>query len=280
MSMSLQDSAEQSLLQYWGFQHLPFRKIVNTEQTFTNKGYRHKMHRLEQILLTREIGVVVGEAGTGKSTLLTGFAQMAVQSSYRVIQIDQPPTKKRELHRAISQGMGVNVTLQGADALKVVDLLTYSFVESNRPNLILIDEAHILTSTCLDELRILTNAKVQNEPLLAMVLFGQPVLASILKTPALIPLAQRVHAWITMDSLNEEDTARYIDWQLQIAGCSADIFAPAVKKALARWTKGNPRLINRLAWECLNQGYLDQASQITEEMFSHVCKSLGPHLLH
>lgn len=56
----------------------------------------------------------------------------------------------------------------------MVDLLTYSYLESNRPNLILIDEAHVLTSTCLNELRLLTNATGKNEAVITLVLLGQP----------------------------------------------------------------------------------------------------------
>ncbi|NSW92717.1 MAG: AAA family ATPase [Firmicutes bacterium] len=88
--------------------------------------------------------------------------------------------------------MGVNTSWFGADAMKVADLLTYSYTESNRPNLLLIDEAHILTPQCLNELRLLTNAAVKHEAVITMILFGQPSLATTLKLPAMIPLAQRI----------------------------------------------------------------------------------------
>ncbi|MEW6625070.1 MAG: hypothetical protein AB1420_18465, partial [Bacillota bacterium] len=42
--------------------------------------------------------------------------------------------------------------------------------------------------------------------------------------------------------------------------------------------QGNPRMINRLGWEVLHQGCLDGVDVITEELFAHVCKNLGPHL--
>jgi hypothetical protein len=34
-------------------------------------------------------------------------------------------------------------------------------------------------------------------------------------------------------------------------------------------------MINRLALECLNEGCLEGAKVITEELFAHVCKNLG-----
>lgn len=265
-------------LQYWGFGQIPFPKHVTTDQIFRSSKHDRALERLQQVLLTREIGVVVGEAGTGKTTLVADFIQLATDAHYRVIHLPLPQSKVRELYRAISQALGVNTSLLGADAIKVTDLLSYSYVESNRPNLLLIDEAHILPAICLNELRLLTNTMVNNQPLLAMVLFGQPSLASTFKAPGLIPLAQRISAWIYMEGLDEPSTHEYVKWHLNLAGQSDEIFTAGAIKAITRRSQGNPRIINRLAWECLNQACLDDTKVITEELFAYVCKNLGPHL--
>ncbi len=264
--------------EFWGFTQLPFPKIATDNHILVNGRFDYALNRLDQVLATREIGVVVGEAGTGKTTLLNLFTNRLSSTRYRVIHLPLPQPKPRELYRSISAALGVNTSLMGADALKVTDLLSYSYVESNRPNLLVIDEAHNLTPTCLNELRLLTNATVKNEPLLTLAFFGQPSLASTLKLPALIPLAQRISAWINLEGLTEEETVRYLDHQLQMAGATEEIFVPATKKALFRRAQGNPRLVNRLAWECLNQACLDETRLITEELFAYVCKNLGPHL--
>jgi len=236
------------------------------------------LNRLQQLQATREVGVVAGEAGTGKSTLLDIFLNRVSNTRYRVIHIPIPQARPRELYRAIAAALGVNTSWFGADALKVVDLLTYSYLESNRPNLLLIDEAHILTSTCLNELRLLTNATGKNEAVITLVLLGQPSLATTLKLPALVPLAQRIGAWINLGGLNEEETCRYLDWQVQNAGGAKEIFPLSTQKAIFRRSQGIPRMINRLALECLHQGCIDGAKVITEDLFTYVCKNLGPHL--
>ncbi len=274
----LDEMITNEFLSYWGLERLPFPKVCDPADTFLNNRFEQALKRLSQLLYTREIGVVIGEAGNGKSTLLDVFLSKVSSTRYKVILVAVPQNRPRELYRSISAAMGVNTSWFGADALKVVDLLTYSYIESNRPNLILIDEAHVLTPATLNELRLLTNTKVKNEPLITLILFGQPALSSTLKLPAMIPLAQRVGAWITLSFLNEEETYSYLDWQLKIAGSTRELFLPATKKAIFRRSQGNPRMINRLCWESLNQGCLDGAEVITEELFAHVCKNLGPHL--
>jgi general secretion pathway protein A len=265
-------------LAHWGFSSLPFPKLVRPEEAFLARQLETALSLLQQLLATREIGVVVGEAGTGKTTLLDLFLTKISVTRYRVIHLPFPQAKIRELYRAIATELGANPSWFGADAFKVVNLLTHSYLESNRPNLLMIDEAHLLSPACLNELRLLTNTQVKHEPLVTLILFGQPALASTLKLPALIPLVQRIGAWIALEGMGEEETINYIDWQVQKAGGKTEIFPLATKKALFRRSQGVPRLVNRLAWECLNQGCLDGAQVITEELFAQVCKTLGPHL--
>lgn len=278
MTYAVDELVTKTFLEYWGFDKLPFPKIAQPDNIFLDNRMNEALNRLQQLLATREVGVVAGEAGTGKSTLLDIFLNQVSNTRYRVIHIPIPQTRPRELYRGIAAALGVNTSWFGADALKVVDLLTYSYLESNRPNLLLIDEAHILTPTCLNELRLLTNATGKHEAVITLVLMGQPSLATTLKLPALIPLAQRIGAWINLGGLNEEETCRYLDWQIQNAGGAKEIFPLATQKAIFRRSQGIPRMINRLALECLNQGCVDNAKVITEELFTYVCKNLGPHL--
>jgi general secretion pathway protein A len=263
---------------YWGIYKLPFPKIAQPGSIYMDKRLEVNLTKLKQLLCTREAGVVVGESGSGKTTLLEMFMGQASTTRYRLIHIPIPQSKPRELYRSIASAVGVNTSWFGADAMKVADLLTYSYIESNRPNLLVIDEANILTPQCLNELRLLTNAAVKHEPIITMLLFGQPSLSSTLKLPAMIPLAQRIGTWINMEGLNENETGEYIDWQMKISGCKEEIFPAATKKAIYRRSQGIPRMVNRLALECLNEACIDGVKVITEELFARVCKNLGPHL--
>lgn len=278
MSYAIDELVTKTFLEYWGFRQLPFPKVAQPDSTFMDNRIEDALKRLMQLLSSREIGVVVGEAGTGKSTLLDILLNKVSNTRYRVIHLPIPQAKPRELYRAIAATVGVNTSWFGADALKVVDLLTYSYLESNRPNLVLIDEAHVLTPACLNELRLLTNATVKHEAVITLILLGQPSLASTLKLPAMIPLAQRIGAWVALRGLSEDEAMLYLDWQIKTAGGQADIFSPGAKMAIFRCSQGVPRMINRLALECLNEGCLEGVTVITEELFAHVCKNLGPHL--
>jgi len=276
--LAVDELTMKEFLDHWGMEHLPFPKTVDPAQLFLNERFQRALRQLMHPLNTREIAVVIGEAGSGKTSLLDLLMSSISSTRYKIIHLPVPLNKPRELYRSIAAAMGVNTTWFGADVLKVVDLMSYSYIESNRPCLVLLDEAHLLTPATLNELRLLSNTKVKNDPILALMLFGQPTLASTLKLPAMIPLAQRIGAWINLAPFTEEECMQYIDWHLNKAGSQREVFSLAARKAIFRFSLGNPRMINRLAWECLNQGCLDGAEIITEEILAYVCKNIGPHL--
>ena len=132
MSNAVDEMVTNRFLDYWEIETLPFPKVADPLKTFMNKHYENALLRLTQLLHTREIGVVVGESGSGKSTLIDVFLSGLSSTRYKIIRIENPQNKPREMYRGIAAAMGVNTTWFGADALKVIDLLTYSYLESNR----------------------------------------------------------------------------------------------------------------------------------------------------
>lgn len=266
-------------LNYWDMDRMPFPKLTAPENAYEDNRMHQKLKRLQQVLSTGEMGVVVGEVGMGKSTFLDIFLSQVSISKYRIIHLPIPQSKPRELYRTIAEGMGIDTALMGADSMKVSNWLMHSYLESNRPNLLLIDEAHILTPQALNELRLITNASVKHHPIVTLVLFGQPLLSSTLKSPALIPFVQRVGVWISMEGLNIEQTGKYIDWHLQKAGFNGiELFPELTKKAIHRKAQGIPRLINRICLECLHEAALNDTKIIAENLFIQVCKNISPHL--
>jgi type II secretory pathway predicted ATPase ExeA len=94
------------------------------------------------------------------------------------------------------------------------------------------------------------------------------------------PLVQRIAVWVTLGGMSAEETGEYIDWQLKTAGAEnpEKIFPAGVKNGIHRRAHGIARLVNRIAWECLNQTCLDGAHMITEELLQEVCKTREPNL--
>ena len=123
-SFCIDELTTRKLCEQFGLVRLPFPKCIRPENAFPAGQFAAALSRLQQLLATREIGVVVGEAGTGKSTLLSLFLAQVSVSRYRIIDLATPQSRPRELYRAIATALGANPSWFGADALKIIDLLT------------------------------------------------------------------------------------------------------------------------------------------------------------
>src|SRR5690625_3189272 len=106
-----------------------------------------------------------------------------------------------------------------------VKLLTdslHSFLLHNhaqgRNTVLLIDEAQLLSTEALEQIRLLTNLETNTTKLLNIILVGQPELVDILAQPSLRQLSQRITARFHLCPLSALETRAYINHRLAVAG--------------------------------------------------------------
>ncbi len=139
----------------------------------------------------------------------------------------------------------------------------------------------------VDDLYILFNSQIPERELMPVVNRILSCYSSELKRINLT-LNRGKTSWKRVSELNDEvkkslydeqiKGKKFIDWHMKTSGCNVEIFTSPTKKAIYRRSQGIPRMINRLALECLNEACLEGERLITEELFARVCKNLGPHL--
>jgi type II secretory pathway predicted ATPase ExeA len=115
----------------------------------------------------------------------------------------------------------------------------------------------------LEELRIISNVNCEKDPLLQVVLVGQPTLLHTLRRPDLVQLVQRIAVHCHLDPLGPMDTAAYIRHRLDIVDGSPHIFDDLVCASVYYFTGGIPRLINMLCDQAMMHAYSDDLPQIT-----------------
>ena len=108
---------------------------------------------------------------------------------------------------------------------------------------LIVDEAQNLSVDVLEEIRMLTNLETSTEKLLQIILCGQPELEAKMKDPNLRQLRQRVAIRARTHALNLEETGKYVQVRLAIAGASADpIFGPeCCRNNLRIFQRNSPR---------------------------------------
>ncbi|MGH3924251.1 MAG: ExeA family protein [Pseudonocardiaceae bacterium] len=117
------------------------------------------------------------------------------------------------------------------------------------------DEAHVLDADQLEQLRMLSNADMDSDSPLAVVLLGQPSLRRIIRRGSYAALDQRIAVRYHLDPLPPNQVGDYIRHHLAVAGRSDALFADDAVQAIAHAARGLPRQIDNLAVAALIAGY-------------------------
>jgi general secretion pathway protein A len=140
---------------------------------------------------------------------------------------------------------------------------------------LIVDEAHGLSPSVLEEIRLLCNFESDTAKQLQIVLTGQPELRDVLNFPELRQLKQRVALRCELKALpNVEETAQYISSRLKVAGADRlDIFSPGAVDYIFRCTAGIPRAVNNLCDNALLNGFAAGDQIISKAMIQEVAET-------
>jgi len=239
-------------LDYFGLSEAPFS--ITPDPSFVYLSQRHRdalAHLLYGVGQGGSGGFVqlTGEVGTGKTTLCRCLLEQVPEGTYIAL-ILNPLMTPVEMLAAICEELGIDVTGVDGSTKRLADRLNAFLLEAHRGGgrvVLVIDEAQNLSPEALEHIRLLTNLETSKEKLLQIILLGQPELRELLQRRSLRQLAQRITARYHLTPLGREDTARYVQHRLQVAGAERSPFRRSALKALYQRSHGVPRLINIIA---------------------------------
>lgn len=249
---------------FFGLKHEPFSIAPDPRYLFMSERHREALaHLLYGVTGGGGFVLLSGEIGAGKTTVCRCFLEQ-IPRRCNVGYIFNPKLTVIELLQSVCEEFGIphpEPTVAGS-ALTVKDyldplnqfLLKTHAVGQN--NVLVIDEAQMLSADVLEQLRLLTNLETSERKLLQIILIGQPELRDLLARPELEQLAQRVIARYHLGALTEAETEQYIRHRLAVAGMTTAM--PFDAKAIARIhqrSRGVPRRINLLCDRALLGAY-------------------------
>src|SRR5215813_10555761 len=233
---------------FYGLRELPFNVTPDPRFLYLNDCYQEALAALGYGIDARKGFIsLIGEAGTGKTTLLRRLLD-SVAPSTRTVLLLNPTVSFEEILEHILLELGVPP--EGGKKLVLLQRLNEFLIEHTRSGgnvALLIDEAQDLSPGVLEELRLLSNLETAREKILQIVLAGQPELDGILANPGLRQLRQRVTLRIRLRPLSSAEVALYVRTRLEHAGAaSRDLFSPDALARVAELSQGIPRLVNVL----------------------------------
>jgi len=245
-----------------GLQPPPFSIAPDPRYLFMSERHREALaHLLYGLDAGGGFVLLTGEVGAGKTTVCRCFLEQ-IPSHCDVAYIFNPKLTVGELLRSICDEFGVphQPSVAGVETVKdYIDPLNASLLAAHgagRNTVLIIDEAQNLSADVLEQLRLLTNLETSERKLLQIILIGQPELRTMVASPALEQLAQRVIARFHLDALSAQETQQYIAHRLAVAGLQGPLpFSRSALRRVHALSRGIPRRINLLCDRALLGAY-------------------------
>ncbi len=253
-------------LDFYGFREKPFSLTPDPRFVFLSKNHREAFaHLLYGINNRAGFIALTGEVGSGKTTLLRALLGQLDPERHRTALIFNPSPSPRRLLWHINREFGISTsTTAGSGPLDALNQFLLRESAGGRTVVLVIDEAQNLKTPALEQVRMISNLETDKEKLIQIILAGQPEFGQMLEKKELRQLSQRITVRNHLQSMDLQDTVKYINHRLEVAGGKGKVqFTPAAVRRIYRYSRGLPRLINAACDRVLLAGYTKDATRIT-----------------
>lgn len=259
---------------FFGFQEEPFKLSPDPEYFYLSSSHENAIELMKYGIESRKGFItLVGEVGTGKSTLIRYLLRDL--SNMPTSLIINPFLSPDELLYSIAKDFGIKTDLciNKGDVYSELTHFLINNYKNGKNAAIIIDEAQNLTFESFEVVRQISNIELENEKLVQIVLAGQTELENCLLKQELRQLNQRVSIRIKLSNFDFNDTENYIIHRINVAAkIRKYIFNASAIKEIHRLTKGNPREINQLCDKSLLIAYSQNLKKIDPSIVRRAAK--------
>jgi type II secretory pathway predicted ATPase ExeA len=251
---------------FFGMKRLPFGNELASEELFESHALQEASARLNYLIEVRGLGLLTGEVGSGKTTVVRRMLAAQHPSLCKSLYVPNTTGTPMDLYKSIAWQLGLETAGSRAGLYRQIRDQVQGLVGDKRIRPVLVvDEAHLLRSDALEELRLLTNYQMDSRNHLTLLLIAQPELDRRLSLSVHESLRQRLLVRCKLGALGRDELPAYLDHHLRLAGVAHPLFTEPAIEALAQVAKGVPRRINALARHALAAAAAGKSQQVGPE---------------
>jgi general secretion pathway protein A len=243
---------------HFGLLKKPFAMTPDPSFLFQTPTHREALAALLYgVLDEKGFILITGDAGTGKTTLLSRMLRSIPGNKVAFSLVLNPTLSPDEFLESALIDFGIEEipASKGRRLLRLQEFLM-SARRAGRICVLVADEAHKLSAEVLEEIRLLTNFETADRKLLQIILSGQTELRNILNTEELRQVKQRIAVRCELRPLSGAEVAQYIFFRWARAGANHEPpFDAGALRTIARASKGIPRIVNSLCDNALTLIY-------------------------
>ncbi len=260
-------------MQHFGLRDKPFSLTPHLNYYFS-AAHGDAKNDLSYFIEERHgLALLIGEPGTGKTTLLRSLLASLTRRMHGMLLSDVSL-----LNDSLLKDLAGRLLLPTTNEPPLAAVLSTYFehaVNIGTTIVVLIDEAQALTRQQLDEVRFLTNLEVRNRKAVQIILAGQPALEKALEAPELEAFKQRVAVRTHLEPFDTATTQAYVEFRFRVAGAvHPHVFTPDALHRVQILSRGLPRWINLICDRALVFGYAEEARILDEKFVNEAAADL------
>jgi general secretion pathway protein A len=268
-------------LEFYKLREQPFGVTADPRFLYLARSHRETLASLFFAIENRlGFSMLVAEPGLGKTTLLLQVLK-ALGASALTAFLFETQCNPTGLLRYLLKELDLQTNRRGPTSLhEQLEQLLVRVAGTGRHLVVIIDEAQNLGPPVLETMRLLSNFETRSGKLIHIILSGQPQLAQQFAKPDMAQFEQRISITNWLKPLTTDETARYVEYRLQVAGFRhGPLFSDEAIEAIAARSEGIPRKINRLCFNALSLGCVVQENHIGKELIEEAGSDMGIRLL-
>ncbi len=260
-----------------GLEREPFSTSPDPDFLYRSVSHETALKRLEiAIRLRRGLSIILGDVGTGKTTLSRALLQIFKDEEDFIFHLVLDPNYKSEYQFLLSLAKMFNIVPEFKSTLDFKEALQrYLYqkgVEENKTIVLLIDEGQKISPENLEVLRTLLNYETNEFKLLQLIIMAQVELLPRIKRVR--NFIDRVALKYTINPLDEEETRKMILFRLHQGGYDhgGSVFTDDAIKTIYQHTQGYPRRISMLCHDALELMVMEEHRYIDGLLIKKIIK--------
>jgi type II secretory pathway predicted ATPase ExeA len=257
--------------EFYSLTNTPFTRDIPIEYLFSSNVVEEVISRLEFVADRQQFALIVGDCGSGKTTIIRKFQATLNQEKYKVLYVSDSQMTPRNFYKILLEQLGVVSHYYRSDAKrqlhKEIELL--KSVRGVKP-VVVTDESHLFKREMLEEIRFTLNYIYDSVSPMALILVGQGELLDTLRRQPYQAIRQRVDIKCEIPNYDRSQVSQYINCHMTYAGAVSDIFSDGAIDSIYKYSIGSARMINKLCTACLNFGAQSKRKIIDDHMVKQI----------